>query len=119
MTSQSYSEDSSRPGSLSSADVEEAAEREKSVWQGCLRERRAMRVFETGVRVVGEERREGPVRFRVAARLRLMSVTVALFVEGWLAEVLGNGVGDLWGKEGASGVDIESLAQQPYVCMSE
>lgn len=81
MTSQSYSELSSRPGSLSSGEFEaeeEAVEREKSVWHGCLRERRAMMVFETGVRVEGEERREGPVRFSVAARLRLMSVTVAL-----------------------------------------
>lgn len=81
MTSQSYSEDSRAPGSRSSSGellLPGEVRVEKSVWQGCLRVRSATRVSEMGVRVLGEDMREGPVRLRVAAILRLRSVTVAL-----------------------------------------
>lgn len=70
MVSQSYSEvSSSRPRSSSSP---------KSFWQGCALVMMARRVVVTGFRVVGSAIREGPEALSVAARLRLMSVTIAL-----------------------------------------
>ena len=70
MAYQSYSEVPSRLLRSSSSP--------KSFWQGCSLVMRARMISVTGFRWVGDAIRDGPLILRVAARERLISVTVAL-----------------------------------------
>ena len=71
IVSQSYSDDSER------SDMDSSSPR--SCWQVCLRRRMERRVSVKGLRTVGSAMRAGPAWRNVSARLRLISVTVALY----------------------------------------